>query len=106
MALVLDVLTHIDERSAAAGARQLEHQFEASGEAAGVSFGTNLARGITGGFREADFDSMLGVLSTGGMAAQALTHGKAIGVAFAAGVTAAAAAGLVDLGVNDDDGTL
>jgi hypothetical protein len=38
MPLILDVLTSIDERSAAASARQLEHQFTASGEAAGSRF--------------------------------------------------------------------
>jgi hypothetical protein len=99
MPLILDVLTHIDQRSAAAGARELEQQFERSGEAAGVSFGGNLARGLTGGFRSADFESMTGVLSSAGMVGQAASHGKALGVAFAGGITVAAAAGLVDLGV-------
>lgn len=99
MPLILDVLTHIDERSAAAGARELEQQFERSGEAAGVSFGGNLARGLTGGFRAADFESMTGVLSSAGMLGQAASHGKALGVAFAGGLTVAAAAGIVDLGV-------
>jgi hypothetical protein len=96
MPLILDVLTSIDERSAAASARQLEHQFTASGEAAGAGFGANMVKGITSGFVRADFDSMLGVLSSGGLAAQALTHGKALGVAFAGGITVAAAAGCCD----------
>jgi hypothetical protein len=60
MPLILDVLTHIDERSAAAEARQLERQFEEGGHAAGTSFGANLATGLIGGFHDADFDSMLG----------------------------------------------
>jgi hypothetical protein len=99
MPLVLDVMTAIDERSAAAAARQLEHQFDASGEAAGTSFGAKMVGGIAAGFQGADFDSMLGVLGSAGMAGQALTHGKAIGAAFAGGIVAAGAAGIVDLGV-------
>jgi hypothetical protein len=99
MPLILDVMTAIDQRSAAAAARELEQQFERSGEAAGVSFGGNLAKGVTSGFAAGDFDSMLGVLSSGGLAAKAATHGSAIGAAFAGGIVAAGAAGLVSLGV-------
>jgi hypothetical protein len=64
-----------------------------------VSFGTNVVKGVTSGFAAGDFDSMLGALSSGGMAAKAASHGSAIGLAFAGGITVAAAAGIVDLGV-------
>lgn len=99
MPLILDIIAKIDERSAAAEARQLEHAFDASAEVAGTSIGAKMVGGIAAGFQGADFDSMLGALSSGGLAAKAATHGSAIGLAFAGGITVAAAAGLVDLGV-------
>lgn len=99
MALVLDVITAIDERSAAAGARQLAHQFEGAGHEAGHSFGVNMLEGITAGFHSGEFESMLGVLSTGSLASRAATSGEALGVAFAGGLVAAAGAELLHLGV-------
>ena len=99
MPLVLDVLMAVDERSAAASARQLERQFEEGGHEAGEKFGANLVQGLTAGFHSGDFDSLVGVLASSGMAAQAATHGSAIGAAFAGGIVVAASAALVDLGV-------
>jgi hypothetical protein len=98
MPLVLDVMTAIDERSAAASARQLERQFEEGGHEAGEKFGTNLVQGVISGFSSGDFESLTGVLASSGMAAKAGISGEAVGLAFAGGITLAASAALVSLG--------
>lgn len=93
--IVMDVLTNIDERSAALGARKLEDQFKKSGAEAGESFGASLAAGMMGGFGKADFSSVTGILSSGVMTARAATAGNTLGAAYAAGIAGAAAVGIV-----------
>jgi hypothetical protein len=93
--IVMDVLTNIDERSAALGARKLEDQFKKSGVEAGESFGASLAAGMIGGFGKADFSSVTGILSSGVMTARAATAGNTLGAAYAAGIAGAAAVGIV-----------
>jgi len=103
MPIVLDVLTQLDARSVAYGARALEHEFSESGQRAGETFANQFASSMAAGFRDARFDSVIGALSAGGMAIDAAQHGTAIGVAFAGGIAAAASAALIDLGVKIGD---
>jgi hypothetical protein len=97
--IVMDVLTSIDERSAALGARKLEETLKASGTVAGEGFAANLKSGILGGIREGDFDSIHGVMSSSSMLAKATTSGSLVGTAFAGGIAVAAAAGIMDAAV-------
>lgn len=103
MALVLDVLTAIDERSMAESTRRVEHELEESGRRAGEGFGHNMLEGLTAGFGRGEFESLTGVLGSAGMLGKATQHGEAIGVAFAGGITAAAGVALVKLGLDVGD---
>jgi hypothetical protein len=99
VSIVLDVLTHLDERSVAETSRQLKSHFEEGGHEAGEKFGGNMLEGVMAGFHGGDFESLSGVFESAGIAAKASRSGEAVGLAFASGITVAAGAALVDLGV-------
>ncbi|MGE2835456.1 transglycosylase family protein [Mycobacterium sp. SMC-4] len=79
MPIYVDVLTRLDERSAAVAARQIERQFSDAGERAGRSFQSSMSSGVTGGTAATDRIGREMVSQFSGHGAQA---GRGFGSSF------------------------